>query len=136
MTTRHGAATSLQTRVPAPNSFVWGVSTSSFQIEGASHVDGRGDSIWDSHCRQKGRIKNGTAADNKPDDAGRVQDAARIAYLDAYTRAMQEAIRAGADVKGYFVWSLLDNFEWASGYSQRDGKSRRDGRAHGLQLSR
>ncbi|MEY9883421.1 beta-glucosidase/6-phospho-beta-glucosidase/beta-galactosidase [Bradyrhizobium sp. USDA 328] len=66
-------------------------------------------------------LENGTAADDKPDDSGRVQDTARIAYLDAYTTAMQEAIRAGANVKGYFVWSLLDNFEWASGYSQRFG---------------
>ncbi|WP_128923876.1 GH1 family beta-glucosidase [Bradyrhizobium guangxiense] len=66
-------------------------------------------------------LENGTAADDKPDETGRVQDTARIAYLDAYTRAMQEAIRAGANVKGYFVWSLLDNFEWASGYSQRFG---------------
>jgi beta-glucosidase len=66
-------------------------------------------------------LENGTAADDKPDSAGGVQDTARIAYLQAYTDAMQEAISAGADVRGYFVWSLLDNFEWASGYSQRFG---------------
>jgi len=66
-------------------------------------------------------LENGTAADDKPDSAGRIQDPGRIAYLQAYTNAMQEAIAAGADVRGYFVWSLLDNFEWASGYSQRFG---------------
>src|SRR5579864_8832139 len=43
-----------------PNSrFLWGVSTSSFQIEGAAHSEGRGDSIWDTYCRQQGRVKNG-----------------------------------------------------------------------------
>jgi beta-glucosidase len=66
-------------------------------------------------------LENGTAADDKPDNAGGIQDASRIAYLEAYTGAMQEAIAAGADVRGYFVWSLLDNFEWTSGYSQRFG---------------
>jgi len=66
-------------------------------------------------------LENGTAADDKLDDSGRVQDDGRIKYLKAYTDAMQEAISAGADVRGYFVWSLLDNFEWTSGYSQRFG---------------
>ncbi|PDT75139.1 GH1 family beta-glucosidase [Bradyrhizobium sp. C9] len=66
-------------------------------------------------------LENGTAAEDKLDIAGGIQDAGRIAYLQAYTDAMQEAISAGADVRGYFVWSLLDNFEWASGYSQRFG---------------
>ena len=42
-------------------------------------------------------------------------------YLRAYIGAMNEAARAGADVRGYFVWSLLDNFEWDSGYSVRFG---------------
>ncbi len=60
-------------------------------------------------------LENGTANDDKPDNAGAVQDTGRIAYLQAYTNAMQEAISAGADVRGYFVWSLLDNFEWAIG---------------------
>ncbi len=66
-------------------------------------------------------LENGTASDDKLDGAGRVDDPGRIAYLQAYTGAMGEAIAAGADVRGYFVWSLLDNFEWASGYSQRFG---------------
>ena len=43
--------------------FRWGVSTSSFQIEGAAHIDGRGHSIWDTFCRQQGRVKNGDTGD-------------------------------------------------------------------------
>jgi beta-glucosidase len=66
-------------------------------------------------------LENGTAADDKPDNAGLVHDSGRIAYLKTYTDALQQALSAGADVRGYFVWSLLDNFEWASGYSQRFG---------------
>jgi beta-glucosidase len=66
-------------------------------------------------------LENGTAADDELDRSGRVEDSGRIAYLQAYANAMQEAIVAGADVRGYFVWSLLDSFEWASGYSQRFG---------------
>jgi beta-glucosidase len=66
-------------------------------------------------------LENGTAADDKVDSAGLVQDAGRITYLQAYVAAMDEAMTAGADVRGYFVWSLLDNFEWTSGYSQRFG---------------
>jgi beta-glucosidase len=53
--------------------------------------------------------------------AGSVHDADRIDYLDAHLRALHAAIEAGVDVRGYFVWSLLDNFEWAEGYSQRFG---------------
>ncbi|WP_374383766.1 GH1 family beta-glucosidase [Dongia sp.] len=50
-----------------------------------------------------------------------IDDPHRIKYLSAYIRAMRAAIAAGADVRGYFVWSLLDNFEWGSGYSNRFG---------------
>jgi beta-glucosidase len=53
-----------------------------------------------------------------PDGTG---DDARIAYLDGHLRAVREAIDAGVDVQGYFVWSLLDNWEWADGFSQRFG---------------
>ena len=48
-------------------------------------------------------------------------DTERIAYLDGHIRAVAAAIDAGVDVRGYFVWSLMDNFEWAEGYHQRFG---------------
>ena len=53
--------------------------------------------------------------------AGRVRDLQRIAYLRDYLGAVLDAIGAGVPVHGYFVWSLLDNFEWALGYSKRFG---------------
>jgi beta-glucosidase len=65
--------------------------------------------------------ENGAGGHDTPDASGRVDDPGRILYLEKYTGAMQEAIRAGADVRGYFVWSLLDNFEWGSGYANRFG---------------
>lgn len=50
-------------RAKAPTRFVWGVSTSSYQIEGATKEDGRGPSIWDTYCRQPGRIANNDTGD-------------------------------------------------------------------------
>ncbi|MFD3581844.1 GH1 family beta-glucosidase [Streptomyces sp. NPDC058683] len=50
-----------------------------------------------------------------------VDDQDRIAYLDGHIRALHRAVEAGVDVRGYFVWSLLDNFEWAEGYARRFG---------------
>ncbi len=50
-----------------------------------------------------------------------VDDQERIAYLDGHIRALHRAVAAGVDVRGYFVWSLLDNFEWAEGYARRFG---------------
>ncbi|MET8964439.1 GH1 family beta-glucosidase [Streptomyces sp. NPDC004096] len=50
-----------------------------------------------------------------------VDDQERIAYLDGHIRALHRAVEAGVDVRGYFVWSLLDNFEWAEGYTRRFG---------------
>jgi beta-glucosidase len=66
-------------------------------------------------------LENGTAAEDHPTPGGEVIDEDRIAYLRLYTEAMRAAVAAGADVRGYFVWSLLDNFEWTAGYSQRFG---------------
>jgi beta-glucosidase len=50
-----------------------------------------------------------------------LDDQDRIAYLDGHIRALHRAVRAGVDVRGYFVWSLLDNWEWAEGYARRFG---------------
>jgi beta-glucosidase len=52
---------------------------------------------------------------------GEVKDAARIVFLERYLGAVKEAKDAGADVRGYFYWSFLDNFEWAHGYDPRFG---------------
>jgi beta-glucosidase len=52
---------------------------------------------------------------------GQVHDPERVHYLAGYTAALADARAAGADVRGYFLWSFLDNFEWSWGYSQRFG---------------
>ncbi|MEQ4725800.1 GH1 family beta-glucosidase [Nonomuraea sp. B19D2] len=59
--------------------------------------------------------ENGAAYDDE------VHDADRIAYLDGHLRACHDAVARGVPLRGYFAWSLLDNFEWAHGYSQRFG---------------
>ncbi|MDQ0991066.1 GH1 family beta-glucosidase [Streptomyces sp. V3I7] len=65
--------------------------------------------------------ENGAAFDDKPDADGRVHDPERIAYLHAHLSAVRRALTDGADVRGYYLWSLLDNFEWAYGYGKRFG---------------
>ena len=52
---------------------------------------------------------------------GRVQDPLRVEYLRSHLGAVRAALDAGVDIRGYFVWSLLDNYEWAHGYSKRFG---------------
>ncbi|GHC83203.1 beta-glucosidase [Nocardiopsis terrae] len=70
--------------------------------------------------------ENGSAEADEPDEDGRVHDEDRIAYLRDHLSALARAIDAGVDVRGYFVWSLLDNFEWAYGYDRRFGLVRVD----------
>ncbi|MFZ3557727.1 GH1 family beta-glucosidase [Streptomyces sp. BH055] len=65
--------------------------------------------------------ENGAAYEDVVDAEGRVHDPDRIAYLHGHLAAVHEAIEQGADVRGYFLWSLLDNFEWAYGYGKRFG---------------
>lgn len=65
--------------------------------------------------------ENGRAVHDYVDPEGGVDDEERISYLDAHFRAAHAAMERGVDLRGYMVWSLLDNFEWAEGYSKRFG---------------
>ncbi len=65
--------------------------------------------------------ENGRAVYDYVDPEGGVDDEERVAFLDAHFRAAHAAIEQGVDLRGYMVWSLLDNFEWAEGYSKRFG---------------
>jgi beta-glucosidase len=82
--------------------------------------------------------ENGSAYDDDPaalaaaaaaaaaGGSGVIEDPARVGYLLAHLDALAVAVRAGVDVRGYFAWSLMDNFEWAFGYSKRFGLVRVD----------
>ena len=65
--------------------------------------------------------ENGCAADDYVDPEGRLNDFARVDYLLGHFDAAWRAIRDGVNLAGYFVWSLMDNFEWAKGYQRRFG---------------
>jgi beta-glucosidase len=65
-------------------------------------------------------MENGAAFDDQV-VAGEVRDTRRIQYLETHLAAVADAVQAGVPVRGYFVWSLLDNFEWAQGYTKRFG---------------
>ncbi len=65
--------------------------------------------------------ENGAAFPDAPSSDGSVHDPDRVTYLKQHLAALHAAISDGADVRGYMVWSLLDNFEWAWGYEKRFG---------------
>lgn len=65
--------------------------------------------------------ENGAAMKDPPIAAGRVHDQHRVDYLRTHLSAVNDAIKAGVDVRGYMVWSLLDNLEWSLGYSKTFG---------------
>ena len=65
--------------------------------------------------------ENGCSYAMGPDEAGVVDDQPRIDYLDSHLRAVAAAVDQGVDVRGYYCWSLMDNFEWAHGFTQRFG---------------
>ncbi|AJF63292.1 GH1 family beta-glucosidase [Streptomyces vietnamensis] len=70
--------------------------------------------------------ENGSAEADSVTPDGHVHDPERTGYLAGHLAAVAEAVAAGVDVRGYYVWSLMDNFEWAWGYEQRFGLVRVD----------
>jgi beta-glucosidase len=70
--------------------------------------------------------ENGAAYDDTPDADGFVDDIDRTNYIEAHLDAVAQARTRGADIRGYFAWSLMDNFEWAYGYDKRFGIIRTD----------
>jgi beta-glucosidase len=70
--------------------------------------------------------ENGSAFADEPDADDYVQDDGRTAYFQSHIGAVAAAREAGADVRGYFAWSLMDNFEWSYGYAKRFGIVRVD----------
>ncbi|MFN2120860.1 MAG: GH1 family beta-glucosidase, partial [Anaerolineales bacterium] len=70
--------------------------------------------------------ENGCAMPDRPDADGFVADWDRVRYIRSHLQALHQAIEEGADVGGYFVWSIFDNFEWERGYGPRFGLVRVD----------
>ena len=65
--------------------------------------------------------ENGCSSNDVIAEDGQIYDTDRVMYLDAYLTQLQRGVSEGVPVKGYFLWSLLDNYEWADGYSKRFG---------------
>ena len=77
--------------------------------------------IWKEKVPAVYITENGTSSDDVLTADGRIEDLDRVMYLRNYLTQLHRAASEGYPVKGYFLWSLLDNFEWADGYSKRFG---------------
>lgn len=75
--------------------------------------------LWERYGLPVYITENGFSCRDAQGPGGAVHDSERINYTSGYLRSLSEAISAGADVRGYFHWSLIDNFEWAEGLDQR-----------------
>lgn len=75
--------------------------------------------LW--HPKAMYITENGCSSDDKLAPDGHIYDVDRIMYFRNYMRQLQRGVSEGVPVKGYFLWSLLDNFEWADGYEKRFG---------------
>ena len=82
--------------------------------------------LWRDYRKPMYITENGAAYDDAVDGDGAVHDTERVRYVHEHLVAVHNAIGDGVDVRGYFLWSLLDNFEWAYGYSKRFGIVRVD----------
>lgn len=89
--------------------------------EGLSNLLVRWSQELGDRCPDIYITENGCAYGDGPSEDGHVHDDRRISYLDKHLRAVSAAIDAGSPVKGYYQWSLMDNFEWALGYEKRFG---------------
>ena len=65
--------------------------------------------------------ENGAAFDDQVSDDNKVHDSERLQYVEKHIRAVAELNEEGMNIAGYYLWSLLDNFEWAFGYEKRFG---------------
>jgi beta-glucosidase len=77
--------------------------------------------IWKEKVPAIYITENGTSSDDVLTPEGRVEDVDRVMYLRNHLTQLHRAVNEGYPVKGYFLWSLLDNFEWADGFSKRFG---------------
>jgi beta-glucosidase len=99
---------------PNPTEMGWEVYPEGlYDLLGRLHFDYRFPALYIT--------ENGAAYPDQVGPDGHVDDQQRIAYLREHLAAAARAIVAGAPLRGYFAWSLLDNFEWAHGYSKRFG---------------
>lgn len=128
--------------------FIWGAAAS-YQIEGAAFEDGRGLSVWDTFSHTDGKVKNKNNGDVACDHYHRFHEDVQLmkemglkayrfsiswsrilpegigkvnqAGINFYSDLVDQLLEAGIDIRGYFAWSLLDNFEWSEGYNERFG---------------
>lgn len=77
--------------------------------------------IWERYGLPIYITENGLSCTDSIHLDGKVHDPARIDFTHRYLLALRRAIDSGVDVRGYFHWSLLDNFEWSEGYNERFG---------------